>query len=237
MSDRFSRSCMLYGADAVEKLRLARVAVCGAGAVGSFALEALARVGIGNLLVVDFDKVEQSNVNRQLFALTSTLGQKKTDVALARLRDINPDLNVQTLDMKIDVLNAQKIFDFFPAAVVDAVDDASAKTAVIAECVARAVPVFSSMGAARKRNPALVETADISKTSVCPLAAKMRRLLRAEGIKSGVTCVFSRELPDRETFAPSRDGVRKIMGSTPLVTGVFGLRLAYLAVESILGRR
>ena len=238
MRERFDRSDILYGADAGRVFQSARVAVCGLGAVGSFAAEALARVGIGNFLLVDFDRVELSNVNRQLCALESTLGLKKTDVVKSRILDINPASNVELWDGFIDADSVGKILEWGADVVVDAIDTLRSKACLLECCAKAPVAVVSSMGAARRRDPLKVKVADLFGTSGCPLAAQLRRQLKIAGIKRGsIECVYSDESPAESSHFELEGGTGKPkLASTPTVTGTFGLNLANLAILSLLER-
>ncbi len=222
--DRLNRIRMLLGDSAVEKLAMAHVMVVGCGAVGSFAIEALARSGIGTLTLVDFDNVATSNINRQLFALDSTVGQAKVDVAAARIHDINPDITVHPINMRwgddVDI-------DIRPDFVIDAIDDVAGKIALYKWCRKHDIPFISSMGAARKCDIAQIRLGRISKTTVCPLAAKIRRLVRDENI-GDFPVVYSTE-PANPTTAPNRT-----FGSIITVTGTFGLRLAQFVIDEII---
>ncbi len=226
MADRLHRIRFLLGCAAIEKLRASHVMVVGCGAVGSFAIEALARSGIGHITVVDFDTVEESNINRQLFALTSTIGMPKVDVAAARIRDINPDTIVTPYKMFFDAQNAP---DVHPDFVIDAIDSVDSKIALYNWCNARKVPFISSMGAARKTDPSQIRVGRLSKTSVCPLAAKIRRLARDAHIPD-FPVVYSTE-PANPNVAAGR-----VFGSIITITGAFGLNCANYAIKSIVER-
>ena len=235
MSDgQFSRSAMLYGMEAQRKIESATVMVCGIGAVGSFATEALARVGVGNFILIDSDVVAKSNINRQLCALHSTIGKSKTEVMQARIMDINPSANVQIFDEFIDATNVSKFVDMQPTVIVDAIDSISVKAELACVAISKKVPIVSSMGAGRKTDPTLVEVSQIFKTYNCPLASRMRKELRLRGLKNAdLPCVFSPEMTSTETHINSGNS-EKIIGSTPMVTGVFGLMLANLALGRII---
>lgn len=227
MEDRLMRTRLLLGDENVARLRRCRVLVVGCGAVGSFAIEALARGGIGHLKLVDFDCVELSNINRQLFALTSTLGQKKVAVAQARVKDISSDILVETSDVFLNQDNADEIIrdvDF----VIDAIDSMDGKIALIQTCLAKEIPFISSMGAARRLDPAQIKIAPMHATSVCPLAAALRQKLRKQKISLDFPCVFSTE-PAVGTLAPARE-----MGSLVTITGIFGLMMAHYALTFLL---
>lgn len=222
--NRLNRITLLLGKKAVETLKKSTVLVVGCGAVGSFAIEALARSGIGHLIVVDFDSVEQSNINRQLFALDSTVGQPKVDIAKQRIHDINPDIVVDTLNIFFD---ENTIFDVKPDFVIDAIDTVTSKIALYNWCFCNHIPFISSMGAARKTDISKIKIANISKTSVCPLASKIRRLIR-EYKMPDFPVVYS-----TETAVPQKNLGREF-GSIITVTGVFGLMLADFVIKKII---
>lgn len=224
MADKLARIRLLLGDENVKKLQNATVMVVGCGAVGSFAIEALARSGVGHLVVVDFDKIEESNINRQLFALTSTVGTPKVSVAAARVRDINPDAVVDAFDMFFDDAHAP---DVAPDFVIDAIDSVSSKIALAAWCQARNIPFISSMGAARKTDIAQIKIGRLSKTTVCPLAAKIRRLVRNARMPD-YPVVYSTQV------ANSNLGPDNTFGSMITITGTFGLMCANYAIKHII---
>lgn len=226
MADRLHRIRLLLGDENIEKLRAATVMVVGCGAVGSFAAEALARSGIGHIIVVDFDRVEESNINRQLFALTSTIGMAKVAVAAARIRDINPDATVDAFDMFFDDAHVP---DVHPDFVIDAIDSVNSKIALYRWCMARGIPFISSMGAARKTDPAQIKIDKISKTTVCPLAAKIRRMVRAARMRD-FPVVYSTEHAN-PNVAPNHT-----FGSMVTITGIFGLECANFAIKYIISK-
>ena len=233
MSERFSRAERLLGSGAMEKLRNARVLVFGLGGVGSFAVEALARAGVGAIDVVDNDVVAESNINRQLIALSSTVGRKKCDVSVERIADINPDCLVKSYDLflsadTIDTFDL-KIYDY----VVDAIDTVKAKLLLIERCAALSVPVISCMGTGNKLDPTRFRVTDIYSTSGCPLARVMRRELRRRGVTS-LKVVFSDEEPVAETES---DGSRNVPGSVSFVPPVAGMILAGEVIRDITGVR
>ena len=183
MKEEFEREAMLLGEDAIQKLNNSYVALFGLGGVGSYTAEALTRSGVGKILLIDSDVVSRSNINRQLCALHSTVGQFKVDVVADRLLDINPELEVITrrdfvLPDNVDTFDFAS-FDY----VIDAIDTVSAKIAIAEVCASLGVPLISSMGTGNKLDATAFEISDISKTSVCPLARVMRRELSKRGIK------------------------------------------------------
>lgn len=220
---RLHRTRLLFGDENVEKLRKATVMVVGCGAVGSFAIEALARTGVGHIIVVDFDKVDASNINRQLFALDSTVGCLKVDVATSRIYDINPATRVSAYDMFWD---EKSDIDVRPDFVIDAIDTVPSKVALYQWCTKNKIPFIASMGAALKMNPSLIQVAPLSATRVCPLAACVRRAVRGMDLPDFPT-VFSTETP-----APVV-GYAKNMGSNITVTGAFGLMLANFVIKKL----
>lgn len=237
MEERFSRTEMLIGDAALAKLNAARVAVFGIGGVGSYAVEALARAGVGTLDLVDSDSVSLSNVNRQLIALDSTLGRLKVDVAKARVLDINPaaKVNVYSVFFLPETAN---MFDFSAYDyVVDAVDNVSAKLELVRRCDEASTPMISCMGMGNKLDPTRVQVADIYKTSVCPLARVMRTTLKKMGIKHLKT-VFSTEPP----LSPKSDGEnapanrKQTPGSVSFVPSVAGLVMASEVIKDLIKR-
>lgn len=192
--EAFARTARLYGRDRMQRLMCARVAVFGIGGVGGMAAEALVRSGIGAIDLIDFDTVDVTNINRQLWALTTTVGRLKTETAAERLTAISPAIQLTLHPVFVTAENADDFpfeqFDY----VIDAMDNVTAKIHVIEAARRHGVPVISAMGAGNKINPAAFEVADIQKTSVCPLARVMRRELRKLGI-IGVKVVYSKEVP------------------------------------------
>ncbi len=194
MSNQFSRTELLLGQEAMEKLECSRVAVFGVGGVGGYVVEALARSGVGAIDIIDNDKVCSTNINRQIIATQKTVGQYKVDAMKERISDINPDCKVETYKCFYLPENKDE-FDFSKYSyIVDAVDTVAAKIQLIVEAKEKNVPVISSMGAGNKLNPAEFEVTDIYKTSVCPLAKVMRRELKKRNIKH-LKVVYSKEEP------------------------------------------
>ena len=222
--DRLHRIRLLFGNVAIEKLQQSTVMVVGCGAVGSFAIEALARSGVGHLIVIDFDVVEQSNINRQLFALESTVGKTKVEIATQRIKDINPDIKIDSFNMFFD---EHTNLDVKPDFVIDAIDTVQSKIAVYQWCIKNNIPFISSMGAARKTEITKIKIDKISKTSVCPLASKIRHIVRDLKIKD-FPVVFS-----TENAAPQKNGGREF-GSIITVTGTFGLMLSDYVIKKLI---
>ena len=228
MESQFEREIRLIGEEGLRKLKESKVIVFGLGGVGSYAVEALARSGIGNLALVDADKVCLSNLNRQMIALHSTMGQMKVDVAERRIHDINPDCQVTKYPMFYLPENADEIdlseYDY----IVDCIDTMTAKIELAVRSQAIKVPMISCMGTGNKLDPCKLQIADISKTSVCPLARVMRLELRKRGINH-LKCVFSTEEPIRTgTSEP---------GSTAFVPSTAGLLMASAVIRDLLAER
>lgn len=232
------RTELLIGKKQVEALAQSHVTVCGLGAVGSFAVESLARAGVGHLTLVDYDTVHESNINRQLFALHSTVGMKKTELAEKRIIDINPHCHVTVFDTYIDETSNPLIMEGPMDVLVDAIDSLSAKVHLIANAYRKGVPVVTSMGAAGRMDANAVTTADLSETHTCPLARFVRRRLHRQEIFGGVRCVFSTEVPEKkkEEDQMPHDGMRKapVLGSISYVTAIYGLKAAYEALAILL---
>ena len=227
MSDQFHRTRLLLGEVAFERLRTAHITVVGCGAVGSFAIEALARTGVGRLTLVDGDTVEESNINRQLCALHSTIGQPKTEVLKKRIADICPETVVQAKTAFLDSGNCADLIPVDTNWIVDAIDTVSGKIPLILHAQKKKIPIISSMGAAMKTDLSCVKVAPLNQTKYCPLAARVRKLLREKGADLSLPCVFSIEPP-----AGNRQPDRQ-MGSLITLTGSFGLALANEVIKRI----
>ena len=242
--ERFYRTERLIGRENLERLIGSRVAVVGLGAVGGYAVEGLARLGVGGLLLIDHDRVSVSNINRQLYALDSTVGEQKTAVAERRVLDINPSIRVDTLELFIDGENRGEILSWEPDLVIDAIDSLSPKVELLAEMYRRGIPIVSSMGAALRRDPSKVLSGDIFDTKHCPMARKIRGMLRKRAVARGIDCVYSLEIPDFSFRSPREERYqeepgpegreRRLLGSLSTVTGIFGLTLAQLAMEKLI---
>lgn len=224
-----SRTEAVFGKDGVGKLKNASVAVFGIGGVGSYTVEALARAGVGKITVVDGDTVSVSNINRQLIALNSTVGRKKTEVAKERIKDINPECEVdgRHLFFSSDTVSD---FDFSSFdAVVDAVDSVPAKVLLAKKCEEGGTFIISSMGTGNKTEPTLLKVADVYKTKVCPLARKMRTELKKAGVEK-LLCVYSEELPVKNGEE------NNVLGSNSFVPASAGLLLASETVKYLINR-
>lgn len=238
MIHRFSREELLIGPDRLKKLREARVAVFGAGGVGGYVVEALARSGVGALDIVDGDTVSLTNCNRQIIALEDTVGRPKAEAERERVQKINPECRVRALDLFFTAENAGE-FDFSAYDyVADAIDTVSSKLELIRLSKEAGTPVITCMGAGNKFDPTAFRVADISQTSVCPLARVMRRELKKRGIE-GVKAVYSTE--EAHTPQPSCDGDRKgtagrpTPGSMAFVPSAAGLVMAAEIVKDLVG--
>ena len=235
MDGKFSRTEMLIGNDGMKKLSDAKVAVFGLGGVGSFVCEGLARSRIGNFVLVDYDKIDESNINRQLIATQKTIGKYKVDLMKERILEINPDANVEVYrefylaDSEIDIITEDLSY------AVDCVDTIMAKIAIICSCDELGVPVISSMGTGNKLDPTMFEVADIYETSVCPLARIMKKDLRKRNIDK-LKVVYSKEHAINTNDHPiNRDAKYKVKGSVSFVPSVAGLIIAGEVIKDIVG--
>lgn len=228
--DKFSRTKLLIGNDTFGKLKNSKVIVFGVGGVGSFVCEALARSGVGNITVVDNDTVSETNINRQLIALTSTIGLPKVDVMAARIKDINPDCVVTahncfyTKEKEIDISG----YDY----IVDAIDTVTSKLTLIEEATLYSIPILSCMGTGNKLDPTQFEISDIYKTSVCPLARVIRRELKARGIKK-LKVLYSKEEPIKPSESTEATSKRQIPGSMSFVPPVAGMIIAGEVIKDL----
>ncbi len=247
MLDRFSRTQLVFGKEAMDRLEGSRVAVFGVGGVGGYTVEALARSGVGAIDIIDDDKVCLTNINRQIIATTKMVGKYKVDVAKERIEEINPDCKV-TAFRTFYMPETENQFDFTQYDyVVDAIDTVTGKIALIENAKKAGTPIISSMGAGNKVDPTAFEVADIYKTSVCPLARVMRYELKRRGIKK-LKVVYSKEKPippiaDEEpngengclSKADKVPGKRQVPGSTAFVPSVAGLIIAGEVIKDIIG--
>ena len=246
MSDQFIRTRLLVGDEPLERLKNAKVAVFGVGGVGGYAVEALARSGVGTLHLYDDDTVSESNLNRQLAALHSTIGQPKAEVMARRVRDINPDCQAEAFRMFYLPQNADEVdlaqYDY----VADCIDTVTAKLELVSRCTALQVRIISAMGTGNKFDPTAFRIDDISKTQGCPLARTMRKELRKRGIHH-LKVVYSTELPTSPLRSadyeppqttetrPGSTARRDTPGSTPFVPAAAGLLLASVVVRELGG--
>ena len=235
ITPQFSRTAMLLGGEAVERLAASRVAVFGLGGVGGALCEALARAGVGALTLIDGDTVSVTNINRQIIATHSTVGMPKTEAMRAHVLDINPDCRVDIHTAFYSPDNADLIdyseYDY----VADAIDTVTSKLLIVQRCNEAGVPVISAMGTGNKTDPSRLTVTDISKTDMCPLARVMRRELRVRGIHH-LKVVFSREearKPDAAFCNDARDARRLPPGTLSTVPNVAGLMLASEIIKHI----
>jgi tRNA A37 threonylcarbamoyladenosine dehydratase len=249
---RFSRSELLIGTEGLAHLADRHVMICGIGGVGSYAAEALGRAGVGRITLVDFDDICLTNINRQIHALSSTVGRAKVDAMATRLRDINPNAVIIPVKEFFSRVNADTLLTPRPDYVLDAIDHFTAKTALITTCRRQEIPIISSMGAANKLDPTKITVSDISETRNCRMARSMRKILKNDGITSGVQVVYStelhRELAPESSSACGSDCIcpnraeqtfrcehrRVILGSISYIPSIFGLTMAGVVVNELL---
>ena len=235
MRDRFARTRLLIGDAGIEVLSNARVAVIGLGGVGGYALEALARAGVGRLFLVDGDTVDVTNMNRQILALDNTVGTPKVDAARERVLAINPDARVETVQVFLSPENIDTLLPDDLGYAIDAIDTVDAKVYLIRALFRRNVRFVTCLGSANKLDPAGIQVADISRTRYCPLARLVRQRLRQCGIYEGVRCVYSEENLAR-TSELEQDGDRRkrINGTISYMPGLMGLTAAGVIINDIL---
>ena len=218
----------------MERLQHSTVAVFGVGGVGSYAVEALARAAVGRLVLVDFDTVCASNINRQIHALEETVGQVKVEVMARRCRSINPQLKVEAHHMAYTAETSEELLGAGYDYVLDCIDNISAKLHLIQSCCERGLPIISSMGAANKLDPAQVQVADISATKKCRLARTMRKELRKRGIERGIKVVYSTE-EFRPLTGPDAAQRKPLLGSSSYLPPLFGLTMAGVVIRELIG--
>jgi len=242
---RFSRLELLIGADAVAGLAGSSVAVFGVGGVGSYAVEALARGGVGRLTLIDYDKVVPSNINRQLHALEGSIGHPKVQLMAERCRAINPDIAVEPLQACYQAETSAELLDCGYDYVLDCIDTISAKIHLIASCRERGLPIIAAMGAANKRDPAKVAVADLFTSQKCRLARIIRKELRRRGIRDGVKVVYSTEeyrplpgsTPGQSDGRGTPEHVPLTLGSCSYLPPIFGLTMAGEVLRTLQGDR
>ncbi len=237
MTNWLERTELLLGEEKLNILHNANVLVVGVGGVGAYAAEMIVRSGVGRMTIADADKVSESNINRQLVALHSTIGREKCDILAERLKDINPELQLNIVnrfikDDETDTLLDSDKFDY----VVDAIDTLSPKLALIKGALDRGIPLVSSMGAGAKTDPTLMEIKDISKTHHCPLAHMLRKRLHKIGIKRGFWAVFSPE-PVREgaMILCEEQNKKSNVGTISYIPALFGIGCASVVVRDLVG--
>ncbi len=247
MLNQFSRTELAIGSEGLEIMKNSTVAVLGIGGVGSIAVEALARTGVGRIILIDKDVVDITNVNRQIHALTTTVGQQKTELMVDRVKLINPDCEAIALNMFYTDETYEELFKYDLDYVLDASDTIVYKIHIIKDCLKRKIPMISSRGAATKMDPTRFQVADISKTTMDPIARVIRTTLRKDGIKKGVKVVFSTETPmkPREDItqkivpenAPDRRKAKQPPASNAFVPPVVGLIMGSVAVRELLANK
>ena len=230
------RTQLLVGPEGLERLFEGSVAVIGLGGVGAYAAEMLCRAGVGHLILLDSDVVSESNKNRQLIALDSTIGKPKSTVLAERLKDINPDVRLTLINCYLEEGGIQQLLGEYKVDfLVDAIDTLAPKIALIKYCVESGIPHVSSMGAGAKIDATAVRLADLSKSYNCPLAYILRKKLRKVGISKGFKVVFSEELPRREAIVAVEERNKKSnVGTISYLPAVFGCVCAQAAVEHLL---
>lgn len=225
--NRFARLSLLIGGENLKKINEKRVLILGVGGVGGYVAESLARSGIGNLILVDFDTIDITNINRQIIALTSTIGQKKVTVLKKRIKDINPECNIITIEKFIDKENYQELFnndiDYF----VDCCDSIETKKLIIKQALQENVPIISSMGVGNRTEPNLLEITEIKKTSGDPLARIIRKYLRDEKIEKNLMVLCSKELPQKR---------EKTIASNAFVPPTAGLLIGSYIIKELINK-
>lgn len=225
LHDIYSRTEIVLGKEKLEKIKKSNICICGIGGVGSYTLEALARIGVSNITIIDKDIVDVTNINRQIIATVENVGNPKVEEAKKRIHSINPEINVNAIQ---DTINKENINNYITEKldyVVDAVDDVEAKISIIKRCKEINVKVISSMGTANKLDPLKLKATDISKTEMCPLAKVVRKRLRQEGIDK-VKVVYSTEQAIKTNT--------NILGSVPYVPSAAGLIIASCIVNDLI---
>ena len=228
----------------MDILRSKTVLVVGLGAVGSYAVEGIARLGIGSISLADFDTISRSNINRQLYALESTIGRQKVEAASERIKDINPSCNVLYKNLFVHSDTIEEITEPPLDFIIDAIDSLNPKIELLEYAYKNNIPIISSMGAALRTDPSKIHSSDIFDTIKCPLSKQVRKRLRNRGVGRGIDCVFSTEHinftytnPEDETEGEAivdRGLQRRILGSLPTIPGIFGLILANMAYKKLI---
>ncbi|MDR0362369.1 MAG: tRNA threonylcarbamoyladenosine dehydratase [Planctomycetota bacterium] len=246
--DWMERTRLLLGDNGVRRINRAKIVVFGLGAVGSYAVEAPARAGVGAFRLVDFDEIRPSNLNRQIYALHSTIGRKKVDVAKERILDIHPRAAVEAEPVFAHADTLGRLLSGDPDLVIDAVDSLNPKTEIIAASAALGLPIFSAMGAATRLDASRVKFGPLFEASGCPLNRHLKKRLRRHGVEGDLWCVYSDEAKHPEAVAAAgadaglepgdeyeRGRKRDTLGSLSSLTGIFGLRLAHEAILRLAG--
>lgn len=243
---RFSRLEQLVSSEGLDKLKSSFAVVVGLGATGSYAAEGLARAGIGRLRLVDFDDVSVTNINRQLYALESTIGKSKTEVAEQRILDINPDCRVEAMKEFVNADHVDFLFEGEPDVVIDCIDSLNPKVELMAKTMQTSSKMISCMGAALRTDPSYIKVGKLKHVHHCRLARHIRKKLRKKEVSLNMTCVYStedyRKIPaeavgdyeQEEQRTLNHGRKRRIIGSLPTITGIFGLTAANEAIQYIL---
>lgn len=231
MSNSFARSELLIGSEGMERLSKSTVAIFGIGGVGSFAAEALVRTGIGKIILIDYDIIDITNINRQIHATMKTVGLSKVEAMRDRILEINPDINIRIFNEKYNKDTKQKLLASKYDYVVDAIDMVSSKLDLIMGCKSLNIPIISSMGAGNKLNPTLFQVGDIYSTKVCPLAKVMRHELRKREVKD-LKVVWSEEIP-KDINLEKTELRKAVPGSISFVPSVVGLIIASEVIKDI----
>ena len=242
--ERFLRTERLIGSDNMNILQSKTILVAGLGAVGGYAVEGIARLGVGSIRIADFDTVSRSNINRQLYALESTIGRSKVDVAAARIKDINPQCHVYPMNLFVHNDTIAKLTEQPLDLIIDAIDSLNPKIELLTFAYNNKIPVISSMGASLRTDPSKIKSGDIFDTHRCPLSKQVRKRLRNRGVGRGISCVYSTERvnfsyidPEDETAGEDlydRGIKRRVLGSLPTLPGIFGLILANMAYKKLI---
>jgi len=224
------RTEILLGKEGVKRLSESFVVIAGAGAVGGWALEALVRAGIGKIRIVDFDKVQASNLNRQVLATVDVIGKPKTELAVQRALSVNPDIQIEPMNLMIAVDTVDEVLQGKPDVLIDAIDTVACKIQLLKAATEQGITVFSSMGAALRTDTSMIKTTSLDKTKVCPLAKLIRTGLKKENVDIGrIMTVYSEEVP--RVIPDGRDEKGKsVLGSLPTIPAVFGFTLANMAI-------
>jgi tRNA A37 threonylcarbamoyladenosine dehydratase len=241
-TEQFSRISLLVGEENIKTLFDKHVAIVGIGAVGGMALEALSRAGVGNITLVDYDTISVSNINRQIVATWDTVGKDKAEEAKKRVLSINKDCNVRVVKDFFSAESSQEIFNEKYDLVIDSIDSLNPKCQLLEYCYKNDIPVISSMGAALKRNPSLIQCGDLFDSYGDPLARIIRKRMKNRGVGRGIKVIFSPEVVrydykkaensnKEETLERGRK--RNVLGSLPTVTGIFGLNIAHYALAML----
>jgi len=233
----FERTLLLIGQKGLKELQDACVLIAGVGGVGAFACEAIVRAGVGKVVIFDGDIVNESNINRQLLALHSTIGKSKVEVLKQRIEDINPSCEVVAINEFVRDDRMVEILDTYsPNWVVDAIDTLSPKVFLLIHCYRKKIPVVSSMGSGGKFDPSLIKITDISQTFQCPLAHHIRKLLHKQGIYNGIIAVFSSEKVSKDCIKEEiSENKRTSIGTISYMPSIFGLTLASVVIRELIG--